>query len=142
MTRGLPTPVKGVVVAAHMHTVARRSGWNLDNLTGRGFTISDETDRAIPDRPTVMVTAHGISELERGRLLGAGKALIDTTCPLVRHVHDAAQALSADGYFVLLVGRRGHVEVRGVADDLHDFAVIQRPDEVGSWSSNTPRLPK
>ena len=46
MTRGLPAPVKGVVVAAHMHPVARQSGRNLDNLTGRLVELSGHADTA------------------------------------------------------------------------------------------------
>src|SRR5262245_45384636 len=56
----------------------------LDELAGRGFRLSPESTRGVPDTPRVLVTAHGISDAERARLEGAGKRLIDTTCPLVR----------------------------------------------------------
>ncbi len=38
--------MKGVVVAAHMHPVARQSGWHLDNLTGRLVELSGHADTA------------------------------------------------------------------------------------------------
>ncbi len=54
-----------------------------------------------------MITAHGISEVERQRLQAANKQLIDTTCPLVRRVHEAAMELKAEGRHVLLIGKPG-----------------------------------
>jgi hypothetical protein len=47
MIEGLPAPIKGVVVAAHMHSVVRPSGWNLDNLTGRLVELSGHADTAV-----------------------------------------------------------------------------------------------
>ncbi len=106
----------------------------LADLEERGFAMTGEGSRtALPPTVAVMVTAHGISNRERDRLQGAGKSLIDTTCPLVRRVHDAAQRLEADGYFVVVAGRRGHVEVRGIVEDLAHHVVVESADEVEAW---------
>jgi 4-hydroxy-3-methylbut-2-enyl diphosphate reductase len=84
----------------------------------------------------VLITAHGVSDRERARLSAAGKGLIDATCPLVVRAHEAAQRLQRDGFFVLVVGRRGHVEVRGVVEDLEAFAVVESADEVTPYPSD------
>jgi 4-hydroxy-3-methylbut-2-enyl diphosphate reductase len=106
----------------------------LVQLAQRGFQMLPEDGRArVPATTTVLVTAHGVSDRERGRLAAAGKELIDTTCPLVRRVHDAAQRLARDGFHVLLVGRPGHVEVQGIVDDLADCDVITSVDDVRHW---------
>jgi 4-hydroxy-3-methylbut-2-enyl diphosphate reductase len=103
----------------------------LGGLRARGFAMADETDRrALPTTPLVMITAHGVSDTERRRLTAAGKQLLDTTCPLVTRAHTAARELRDAGYHVLLIGRRNHVEVRGIVEDLHSFDVIQNPEEV------------
>jgi 4-hydroxy-3-methylbut-2-enyl diphosphate reductase len=103
----------------------------LADLCSRGFLMNSETDRQqVPRTPLVLITAHGISDTERRRLEGAGKQLLDTTCPLVTRAHDAARQLEADGYHVLVIGKHGHVEVRGIVEDLDGFDVIQGPDEV------------
>ncbi|MDH3591379.1 MAG: 4-hydroxy-3-methylbut-2-enyl diphosphate reductase [Planctomycetota bacterium] len=103
----------------------------LDDLRARGFTLTDEARRGgLPETPTVMITAHGVSERERGRLAAAGKHLIDTTCPLVVRVHDAARQLEADGYNVVVIGKPGHVEVRGIVEDLAWSRVVSSPDAV------------
>jgi 4-hydroxy-3-methylbut-2-enyl diphosphate reductase IspH len=39
---------------------------------------------------------------------------------------------------VLIIGRRGHVEVDGITEDLEHFDVIESPEEVRSYPS--PRL--
>ncbi len=111
----------------------------LTQLGARGFRMVGESDRAaLPATPTVLITAHGVSDRERQRLEAAGKQLIDTTCPLVRRVHEAARTLQAEGRHVLVIGRRGHVEVQGIIEDLESYEVVQDPREVRTWPH--PRL--
>ena len=89
-------------------------------LESRGFAMRDEAERAnsLPDTPAVLITAHGISDRERQRLESAGKQSSTRPVPLVTRVHQAAQALQREGYHVLVIGRRGHVEVEGIIEDL------------------------
>jgi 4-hydroxy-3-methylbut-2-enyl diphosphate reductase len=82
-----------------------------------------------------LITAHGVSDRERERLKSAGKQIVDTTCPLVTRVHLAARSLEREGYHVLVIGRRGHVEVDGITEDLDQFDVIESADEVRSYPS-------
>jgi 4-hydroxy-3-methylbut-2-en-1-yl diphosphate reductase len=107
----------------------------LDDLSERGFRMLGEKQRhSLPVTQTVLITAHGISDKERARLKHAGKELIDTTCPLVTRAHQAAQKLQADGFHVLVIGKRGHVEVQGIIEDLRSFDVIQSPDEIRTYA--------
>ncbi|MDX2037206.1 MAG: 4-hydroxy-3-methylbut-2-enyl diphosphate reductase [Isosphaeraceae bacterium] len=106
----------------------------LVDLEERGFSSTAEDRRdAIPSTPNVLITAHGISDRERKRLESAGKTLIDTTCPLVVRVHQAAKQLADDGYHVVLIGKPGHVEVRGITEDLESFTVVSSPEDVASY---------
>lgn len=105
----------------------------LANLDRRGFHRQAEDDRLVPATPVVLVTAHGISDRERTRLQAAGRQLIDTTCPLVRKAHLAAHELAATGHRVIVIGRRDHVEVRGIVDDLTDPIVVERAADVTTW---------
>ncbi len=104
-------------------------------LTARGFDETPEAvrERNVPSTPRVLLTAHGVSDRERARLVEAGKELIDTTCPLVRRAHEAALRLQAEGYFVVVVGRRGHVEVRGFVGDLERYVVVESETEVRAF---------
>ena len=106
----------------------------LDDLHERGFQMLGEGQRhALPLTQTVLITAHGVSDKERARLSQAGKQLIDTTCPLVTRAHQAAQKLQADGRHLLVIGKRGHVEVQGIVEDLTSFDIVQSPDEVRTY---------
>jgi 4-hydroxy-3-methylbut-2-enyl diphosphate reductase len=103
----------------------------LHQLDERGFQREPETERAaLPATRQVMITAHGISDLERNRLLAAGRQLIDTTCPLVTRVHKAAQQLARAGRHVIVIGRPGHVEVQGIIEDLPHCTVIPGPSPI------------
>jgi 4-hydroxy-3-methylbut-2-enyl diphosphate reductase len=107
----------------------------LDDLSDRGFQmVGEKQRRALPMTDTVLITAHGISDKERTRLAQAGKQLIDTTCPLVTRAHQAAQKLQNDGFHVIVIGKRGHVEVQGIVEDLNSFDVISSVDEVRAFS--------
>ena len=105
-------------------------------LARAGFHQATEGGRdAAAPTSLVLITAHGISDTERRRLEAAGKGLIDATCPLVRRVHEAARGLEAEGRHVLLIGKPGHVEVRGVVEDLRHCDVIGAMGEVRTYES-------
>lgn len=120
MTAAIPQPEQVTIHGELVHNETV-----LVQLQSRGFGITSETERRrIPDTPAVLVTAHGISDEERRRLENGGKQLIDTTCPLVRRVHQAAQALANAGFHLLVIGRPGHVEVQGIIEDLSSCDVV------------------
>ncbi len=103
----------------------------VSHLSDRGFQSMPEAHRhQIPQSPHVLITAHGVSEKERYKLLEAGKQLIDTTCPLVRYVHESAIRLQKEGYFIILLGKPNHVEVVGITGDLHQYTIVQSVADV------------
>lgn len=111
----------------------------LADLRARGFTLLPESRRDGPlGTPAVLITAHGVSDRERARLARAAARVVDTTCPLVRKAHDAARRLAAAGRHVVVIGKPGHVEVRGLVGDLpsHDTA----PDVASVARYPYPRL--
>jgi 4-hydroxy-3-methylbut-2-enyl diphosphate reductase len=106
----------------------------LARLRARGFSMTPENARdAPPATPRVLVTAHGISDRERARLSATGAELIDTTCPLVRRAHAAARRLAAECEHVVVLGKPGHVEVRGLTEDLPSFSVVPDERAVRCW---------
>ncbi len=101
------------------------------DMEQRGFHLQPEDQRAtLPTSTRVLVTAHGISERFRQRLRSSGKDIVDTTCPLVVRVHKAAAFLAQQGFRLVLVGKRGHVEVLGITEDYPETVVCSGPDEV------------
>jgi 4-hydroxy-3-methylbut-2-enyl diphosphate reductase len=118
-----------------IHGELVHNGLVRERLDVLGFRQAGEADRERADAatPDVLITAHGVSDAERRRLQARGHALIDTTCPLVRRAHRAAQALDAQGYFVVVIGKPDHVEVRGLTGDLAAFAVVDRVEAAGAY---------
>ena len=100
----------------------------LDALEAKGVAVAQ--DVAHVTTATVMVTAHGTSDrtLERTRALGL--TVVEATCPLVRVAHRAVTKLAREGYHVVIVGQRDHVEVRGLTGDLDCFDVVLEDADV------------
>ncbi len=78
----------------------------------------------------VMITAHGASDQRHQQLRAAGLTIADGTCPLVRRAHAQLKALVVAGYFPVVIGKRGHVEVRGLTEDFSEACVIEAATEV------------
>jgi len=112
------------------------NGEVLKRIEARGFSMLEESDRtSAVSTPNVVITAHGLSDKERRTLEASGKTLIDTTCPLVSRVHQIARGLQEQGCFVVVVGRKDHVEVKGIVGDLERFAVVEKPEDVLAYPS-------
>src|SRR5205085_1311802 len=79
---------------------------------------------------SVMITAHGASEKAMGRVRERGHALVEATCPLVHLAHRAVKRLVAAGYYPVIIGKRDHVEVRGLTEDLAEFDVVLSEGDV------------
>ena len=94
----------------------------LTELRERGVKIAQQV--AAVDTWNVMITAHGASQKAMGLVRERGLTVMEATCPLVRLAHHAVDKLARDGYHPVIVGKRDHVEVRGLTEDLADFDVV------------------
>jgi 4-hydroxy-3-methylbut-2-enyl diphosphate reductase len=94
----------------------------LSALEAKGIAVAQ--DVAHVKTPALMVTAHGTSERTLARTRALGLTVVEATCPLVHVAHRAVAALVRDGYHVVVIGQRDHVEVRGLTGDLDDFDVV------------------
>ena len=94
----------------------------LSGLRARGIKIAQQVDAVATQ--TVMITAHGASEKVMRRAREHGLNVIEATCPLVHLAHRAVARLARDGCHPVIVGKRDHVEVRGLTEDLEEFDVV------------------
>ena len=109
----------------------------LGALESKGIAVAH--DVAHVTTQTLMVTAHGTSERTLAQTRARGLTTIEATCPLVRVAHRAVTALALQGYHVVIVGQRDHVEVRGLTGDLDCFDVVLEDDDVLALDDH-PRL--
>jgi 4-hydroxy-3-methylbut-2-enyl diphosphate reductase len=100
----------------------------LDTLAARGVAAARDVSEVRTG--TVMVTAHGASQRALARTRALGLTVVEATCPLVHVAHRAVAALARDGYHVVVVGQRDHVEVRGLTGDLDRFDVVLDEEDV------------
>jgi 4-hydroxy-3-methylbut-2-enyl diphosphate reductase len=98
------------------------------DLRARGIAIAHDVSEV--RTPTVMVTAHGASARVLARTRALGLEVVEATCPLVHVAHKAVHALVRDGYHPVIVGQRGHVEMRGLTGDLDRFDVVLDDEDV------------
>jgi 4-hydroxy-3-methylbut-2-enyl diphosphate reductase len=79
-----------------------------------------------------MITAHGTSERAMSETRGRGLNVIEATCPLVHAAHRAVARLVREGFHPVIIGRRDHVEVRGLTGDLNAFDVVLDEEDVAT----------
>lgn len=100
----------------------------VNRLKAQGVQI--EQDPSKVQTKLAMVTAHGASQKALDRARTHGFELFEGTCPLVHHAHQAVAKLVRDGYHPVIVGKRGHVEVRGLTEDLEDYDIVEEASDV------------
>jgi 4-hydroxy-3-methylbut-2-enyl diphosphate reductase len=84
----------------------------VDRLRGLGAVFVEELDE-VPDRATVIFSAHGVSKAVQEEARRRGLRVFDATCPLVTKVHMEVARFARDGREVILIGHEGHPEVEG-----------------------------
>ena len=103
---------------------------DLVNARLREKGVRLETDLERVGTTTVMVTAHGASQRAMQRMEMRGHRVLEATCPLVHSAHRAVEALVKMGYHPVIIGKRDHVEVRGITEDLVDYDVVLTEEDV------------
>jgi 4-hydroxy-3-methylbut-2-enyl diphosphate reductase len=79
-----------------------------------------ETLTDVPRGGLLIYSAHGVSPEVRAEAEALGLRTIDATCPLVTKVHVEALRYARNGFEIILVGHRGHVEVEGTLGHARD----------------------
>ena len=100
----------------------------LAELRARGIGFQNEP-RAVAT-PVVMITAHGASERRRESAHQQGLRVLEATCPLVHVAHRALAKLVSEGFYPVIIGKRDHVEVRGLTEDLAEHDVVLSEEDI------------
>jgi 4-hydroxy-3-methylbut-2-enyl diphosphate reductase len=109
----------------------------VDGLREQGAVFVDEL-ADVPAGAVVIFSAHGVSPAVRREAHERGLRSLDATCPLVTKVHLEALKYAKEGYSIVLIGHRGHVEVEGtlgeapaaitVVESVEDVERLDLPD--------------
>ena len=92
----------------------------------------------------VIVRSHGITKALYDTLLATGAAVVDATCPRVKHIHNIVSEASAAGRQPVIIGAKNHPEVQAicgwcdhpiVAEDAHELEALF---DAGMLGRDTP----
>src|SRR6266850_1784547 len=95
----------------------------VDDLRAKGAVFVDDL-ADVPRGSVVIFSAHGVSPAVRSEAKERGLRALDATCPLVTKVHLEALRYAREGYTIVLVGHRGHVEVEGTMGEAPESIVV------------------
>lgn len=109
----------------------------LKQLRARGVAIVNQPDGVQTDQ--VLITAHGASEQRKAALRLRGHFVREATCPLVAAVHRAVAQFARARFHPVIVGKAGHVEVRGLTEDLAESDVVLTEADVDALAER-PRF--
>ena len=110
----------------------------VESLEEKGARTVEDVEE-IPEGSTVVFSAHGSPPEDFAKAAKRNLHVIDATCPLVTKVHNEARKYDGDGRKLILVGHRGHQEVKGTMGQtpmalLDDRESFELPD----WDPDTP----
>ena len=101
----------------------------VDGLERKG-AITVETVDEIPEGSLVVFSAHGSPPEDFQKAKERKLKVIDAVCPLVTRVHNEAKKYHRQGKKVVLVGHRGHQEVRGTMGQVEMTLIDDNPGSV------------
>ncbi len=100
--------------------------------------ITVENVEDIPPGSLVVFSAHGSPPEDFEKAKERNLRVIDAVCPLVTRVHNEAKKYHGEGKKVLLVGHKGHQEVRGTMGQVPMTLVDDAAgSELPQWEDDT-----
>ncbi len=110
----------------------------VDHLAAQGVGIAADLDAV--DEGTVIIRSHGVGPEEYRKAAAKNLTVVDATCPHVKKAQAAAHDMRESGYRVVVVGERGHPEVRSiVAWAGEEAAIVENAAEAAELPA-APRL--
>jgi len=108
----------------------------VNDLERRGAITVEDVDE-IPEGSLAIFSAHGSPPEDFVKAKARNLKVIDAVCPLVTKVHNEAKKYHREGKKVVLVGHKGHQEVRGTMGQVEMTLIDDASyDELSAWDAN------
>jgi len=108
----------------------------VNDLERRGAITVEDVDE-IPEGSLVIFSAHGSPPEDFVKAKARNLKVIDAVCPLVTKVHNEAKKYHREGKKVVLVGHKGHQEVRGTMGQVEMTLIDDASyDELSAWDAD------
>ncbi len=99
----------------------------VDSLRKKGIKIVYKIDDITAEN--IVITAHNTDDKTK-ELLKKKANIIDTACPHVKHVHNTSKEMEKQGYQVLIIGKKEHIEVQGISGNLTNPIIILNKEDI------------
>jgi len=102
----------------------------VQSLKEKGAIFVEDL-KDVPKGGRVIYSAHGVPPSVREEAKKRNLFEIDATCGLVNRVHTAARRFAEEGYQIILIGHRNHVEIIGTKGEAPNATtVIEKVEDV------------
>lgn len=95
----------------------------VEGLKARGAIFIEDVNQ-VPEGARLIYSAHGVSPEVREQARKRQLIEIDATCGLVTRVHSAVKRFAAQGYKIILIGHRNHVEIIGTKGEAPEVTTV------------------
>ena len=104
----------------------------VDGLKAKGAIFIEEISD-VPIGARLIYSAHGVSPAVREQSKNRNLIEIDATCGLVTRVHSAVKRFALQGYQIILIGHKNHVEIIGTAGEAPEVTtIVESVQDVGT----------
>ncbi|MCX7633530.1 MAG: 4-hydroxy-3-methylbut-2-enyl diphosphate reductase [Turneriella sp.] len=99
-------------------------------LRNKGVIFVDSIAE-IPENQTVIFSAHGVSPAVVEEARAKNLRILDATCPLVTKVHLEARRYAREGYRIILIGHKDHIEARGTYGEAPEqITIVENAEDI------------
>ena len=118
-----PAPYYILGPLVHNEKVVKR----IEKLGIKMISSIDEANKG-----TLIISAHGAGPEVFQKAKEKNLEIVDTTCPLVIKVQNSAKVLQNEGYQVIIIGDKGHTEVKSINKAIRENGIIIDREEAAS----------
>lgn len=111
-----PYPVRVLHEIVHNESV-------VNEFLSRGVEFYEEPDPSW-EGGVLILSAHGVGDELENTVRRMKLTVLDATCPLVKKLQASAVSLEAQGYSLLMAGKRSHRETQGVIGRLKNPPIV------------------
>ncbi len=107
----------------------------VDQLAEQGLCPVDSIDEI--EKGTVLIRSHGATREQLERLREKNLGIVDATCVLVKRLQKISSELQGEGYEVVIIGDKGHPEVKAVVGSTEGVHVVGSEEDVDKLPVNS-----
>lgn len=110
----------------------------IDAFNEKGIEIINTIENI--NEGTIIITAHGISNTLKQKILSKGLDIIDTTCIEVRKIQDIINKKEKESYSIIYFGTSSHPECKSIIEDHKDLNLIEKIEDIDKLDISNNKL--